>query len=112
MERIVFRIQGQYLALQLVQERMRPCLQGRVAGSARIAMRIADEHVGIEMWFEIRHLLEAALTDEIENAYDQAFSGWPGQSPLCDFPGFLAISWMTHLPMSRAPAVMLVTPCA
>jgi hypothetical protein len=75
-------------------------------------MRIADEHVGIEMWFEIRHLLEAALTDEIENAYDPAFSGWPGQSPLCDFPGFLAISWITHLPMSTAPAVMLVTPCA
>ncbi len=32
-------------------------------------MGIADEHVGIEMWFEIRHLLEAAFTGEIANAY-------------------------------------------
>src|SRR5271165_1136662 len=92
-ERVVFRIQRKYLALQLAQEGARPRLQRRVAGSPRIPMGIADEHVGIVMWLEIRHLLEPALTGEAANAYDPTSPGWPpGQASLCDFWAFLAIA--------------------
>ena len=33
-------------------------------------MRIADKDVGIEMWSEIRHLREAALTKEVAKRHD------------------------------------------
>jgi hypothetical protein len=69
---------------------------------------VADEHVGIEMWFQIRHLVEVAFMDEVAN-HTVRHPRWPpGQAQSATSRGFLANS-TPNLPMPGAAAVTRVT---